>query len=66
MEDENDNAPMFSATFLEFTLPEHSAVGTSLTTIQARDRDDGTNAQITYFIPSGSPFAVDPRTGILG
>ena len=41
---------MFSASLFEFTRAEHSPVWTSVTTLQASDSDEGTNALITYSI----------------
>ena len=67
--DVNDNAPIF-----EFPSPENDTI--VLTTgrrydrkpiaqLKARDYDFGANARVTYSIEAGTPFTVDPTTGLV-
>lgn len=67
--DVNDNAPVF-----EFPSPENNTIvlttgrryeGKPVARLRARDEDFGTNARVTYSIEAGTPFAVDPTTGLL-
>ena len=51
--DSNDHAPEFGANEYEGNVFETAAVGTRVTEVYAFDRDQGTNAQITYSIVSG-------------
>ena len=53
--DVNDNAPMFSQASYPAFVPEDTPLQTVLTTIQASDRDQGANRDITYSLidPSG-------------
>ena len=67
--DVNDNAPVF-----EFPSPENSTIvlttgtryeGKPVARLIARDDDFGTNARVSYSIEAGTPFAVDPTTGLV-
>lgn len=67
--DVNDNAPVF-----EFPSPENNTIvlttgqrydGKPVARLKAHDADFGTNAKVTYSIEAGTPFAVDPTTGLL-
>ena len=49
VDDENDEAPFFSARFLEYTLPENSPVSVPLFRLNFTDKDEGTNSQIGDF-----------------
>ena len=61
--DENDNAPLFTNYFLEYTLPEDSAISSPLVRLNFTDKDQGSNAQIgEFFIPDAEAakiFSVD-------
>ena len=61
--DVNDEAPMFSSSFLEYTLPEDSSVLTPLLCFNITDSDEGSNSQIgSVFIPdtkAAQIFGVD-------
>ncbi|XP_066507640.1 protocadherin gamma-A12-like [Hoplias malabaricus] len=46
--DANDNVPVFSQSTYRVSLPENSAVGTSVVTVSARDADEGVNGEVTY------------------
>ncbi|XP_014772442.1 cadherin-87A [Octopus bimaculoides] len=63
--DINNNSPEFLLPPYEVTVKEFLPGGTSVLTVQAVDKDIGSNAQITYSIKSGSydNFDIDPRSG---
>ncbi|XP_078085442.1 cadherin-6-like isoform X1 [Mustelus asterias] len=67
--DINDNEPKFSKETYMATVPEMSAVGTSVIQVIATDADDptyGYSAQVAYSILQGQPyFSVEPKTGII-
>ncbi|XP_033631597.1 protocadherin Fat 1-like isoform X4 [Asterias rubens] len=74
--DSNDHAPEFGANEYEGNVFETAAVGTRVTEVYAFDRDQGTNAQITYSIVSvtrqdrpegniGEAFNIDPVLGTI-
>lgn len=65
---ENIHSPEFINFPLEIRVNESAALGTRLTTIQARDRDLGYNGKLVFGISGGdqdSVFRVDPDTGEL-
>ena len=61
--DVNDEAPKFSSSFLEYTLPEDSSLLTPLLCFNITDNDEGSNSQIgSAFIPdtkAAQIFGVD-------
>ncbi len=59
--DINDHRPQFIMDVIQVTLPENSSGGTSLTTLQATDSDEGINAQIQYSVhpANTSQFFID-------
>ncbi|XP_036368114.1 cadherin-23-like isoform X2 [Octopus sinensis] len=63
--DINNNRPEFLLPTYEVTVKEFLPVGTSVLSVQAVDKDIGSNALITYSIKSGSfdNFNIDSRTG---
>lgn len=64
--DENDNAPFFPHSMYHVTIKENNHAGNKITTIKARDLDDGINSKITYAFASPSEyFKIDPETGDL-
>lgn len=70
IKDANDNKPVFEANPYEVEIIESVKVGTSIIQIIARDKDYGTNAQISYdFAPEhktlSSVFAIDSHSGWL-
>lgn len=72
VEDENDNAPVFTfptALFKTVQLSGTSAnVGLTVTRVAATDPDFGTNARISYELLHGNDdglFEMDPSTGIV-
>ncbi|XP_066524895.1 protocadherin beta-15-like [Hoplias malabaricus] len=46
--DANDNAPVFSQSVYEVSLPENSPLGSALLTVSAADADEGANGKVTY------------------
>ncbi|XP_029959746.1 protocadherin gamma-A11-like isoform X22 [Salarias fasciatus] len=46
--DANDNAPVFSQTVYEATLPENSPLDTVVVIVSATDADEGVNGEVTY------------------
>ncbi|XP_038055589.1 protocadherin Fat 1-like isoform X3 [Patiria miniata] len=74
--DSNDHAPEFGASAYEGRVFETAAVGTQITQVHAYDKDQGTNAEVTYSIVSvdrqdrpqgniGEVFNIDPILGII-
>nr|XP_003477213.2 LOW QUALITY PROTEIN: protocadherin alpha-8-like [Cavia porcellus] len=67
--DVNDNAPAFHQSEYEVSILENSDIGTTLMRLNASDRDEGTNAAISYSFNSLVPpmvtdrFSIDPGTG---
>ncbi|XP_074128198.1 cadherin EGF LAG seven-pass G-type receptor 1 isoform X2 [Sminthopsis crassicaudata] len=62
--DVNDNDPVFTQPVYELRLNEDAAVGSSVLTLQARDRD--ANSVITYQLTSGNTrnrFALSSQSG---
>uniref|UniRef100_A0A8C5NKE2 Cadherin domain-containing protein n=1 Tax=Junco hyemalis TaxID=40217 RepID=A0A8C5NKE2_JUNHY len=71
VDDDNDNAPLFSSGRYEVKVPENQELGSVLLTLCATDRDAGANALVTYRITEQRPqtyspvFLVDSSTGQL-
>lgn len=69
LHDINDNEPMFSQELYLGSVPERSAIGTSVIQVTATDADDsmyGNSAKLVYSISQGHPyFSVDPNTGVI-
>ncbi|EFN76851.1 Cadherin-related tumor suppressor [Harpegnathos saltator] len=69
--DENDEAPSFSQSMINVTLPENTPPNSLVATVTAVDNDQGTNGSIAYsFHPSvardyPNTFALDVLTGQL-
>ncbi|XP_076994083.1 protocadherin alpha-8-like [Tamandua tetradactyla] len=67
--DVNDNAPSFERSEYEVRIFENSDLGTVLIKLNASDRDEGVNGEISYSFNSLLPpmvfdqFAIDPNTG---
>lgn len=62
MTDINDKNPEFVGDPYNFSVKE-GLNKTSIGFVKATDADEGINALITYFIPSGLPFSIDNETG---
>ncbi|XP_069737774.1 protocadherin-16 [Phaenicophaeus curvirostris] len=63
--DVNDNAPAFPSPSDSILLPEATAPGTTVYTLQAEDRDAGANGHVTFELVSGGDgaFAVERSSG---
>ncbi|XP_046548571.1 LOW QUALITY PROTEIN: protocadherin Fat 4-like [Haliotis rubra] len=68
LQDENDEYPVFTKSIYTPLLNENVAIGQSVETVTAIDKDSGTNGQVTYSITSGDGqayFAIDSSSGII-
>lgn len=66
--DVNDNPPLFTHEQFDASIPENSAVGTSVFKLKATDIDSGQNAVIRYKIVGGDGrdvFAVNAENGVI-
>ena len=66
--DENDNAPVFSQTTYQISIPENNAIGAYVLQVNASDRDAGRNGRLRYSLRKGavSRFVhIDTETGII-
>ncbi|KAK5602869.1 hypothetical protein CRENBAI_021522 [Crenichthys baileyi] len=66
--DANDNVPIFSQRVYKASVPENSAIGTLITTLNATDLDEGVYGEITYSFSHlsdkmGGIIEVSPLTG---
>ncbi|KAG8579365.1 hypothetical protein GDO81_010839, partial [Engystomops pustulosus] len=70
VQDANDNYPVFSQDTYKITLKEDSPVGTLVLQLNATDKDEGSNAEVTYSFShmsekASNVFIMDPDTGII-
>ncbi|XP_024919224.1 protocadherin alpha-8-like isoform X11 [Cynoglossus semilaevis] len=69
--DVNDNLPVFTKDTYTATLPENSAVGTTVIQVNATDLDDGLNGEVIYSFGRNVDdnvrklFDIDERNGII-
>uniref|UniRef100_A0A8C2FJL1 Cadherin, EGF LAG seven-pass G-type receptor 3 n=1 Tax=Cyprinus carpio TaxID=7962 RepID=A0A8C2FJL1_CYPCA len=64
--DVNDNRPEFLQKEYYVRLNEDAAVGTSVVSVTAVDRDVNKNARITYYLEDNIPqFRIDPASGAI-
>ncbi|XP_014210543.1 fat-like cadherin-related tumor suppressor homolog [Copidosoma floridanum] len=65
--DANDNDPEFEHSELEVWLDENEPAGASVARLQARDRDSGENAYVSYSIDNLArvPFDIEPFSGLV-
>ncbi|XP_068141663.1 LOW QUALITY PROTEIN: cadherin-related tumor suppressor [Drosophila tropicalis] len=66
--DENDNAPEFTQSSSEVSVPETSPIGTELMRFRASDADQGLNSQVVFSITAGNrrdTFHIDSISGSL-
>ncbi|XP_036407043.1 protocadherin Fat 1-like isoform X2 [Megalops cyprinoides] len=64
--DTNDLRPLFSPTSYSVSLPENTAIRTSITKVTATDADIGTNGEYYYsFRDWTDMFAIHPTSGII-
>ncbi|XP_066479036.1 protocadherin gamma-B4-like, partial [Tiliqua scincoides] len=66
--DTNDNPPVFTQEIYKVSLKENTPKGTSVLQVEASDKDEGTNAEITYSFASMPEtahqiFRLNPRNG---
>ncbi|XP_030621252.1 protocadherin alpha-C2 [Chanos chanos] len=67
--DTNDNAPQFSRQIYSVNISENAPAGTLVMKLNATDRDEGTNADITYYFTlytsekTQEIFALNTNTG---
>lgn len=62
--DINDKNPEFVDLPYEFAVREGEA-GSLVGTVRAVDADEGTNALVTYSLPSDVPFAINSTSGVI-
>ncbi|XP_076876271.1 protocadherin-16 [Brachyhypopomus gauderio] len=63
--DVNDEAPWFEKTEYEAQIRENEAVGATVLTVSATDRDQGTNGHVTYGGVTVDGFIISPDTGVI-
>ncbi|XP_063784911.1 protocadherin gamma-B5-like isoform X33 [Pseudophryne corroboree] len=70
--DANDNAPMFTQDMYKVTLKENIAINSTVIVLNATDRDEGINAEITYSFTKTSGdlhhtgiFSIHPINGYI-
>ncbi|KAK2849129.1 hypothetical protein Q5P01_008963 [Channa striata] len=66
--DANDNVPVFSLKVYKATVPENSAIGTLITTLNATDLDEGVYGGVTYSFSHlsdkmGGVIEINPLSG---
>nr|XP_015817127.2 protocadherin-16 [Nothobranchius furzeri] len=63
--DVNDEAPVFQQQEFEAQVTENQEPGTTVLTVAATDRDQGSNGQITYGGVTEEGFIINPVTGVI-
>uniref|UniRef100_A0A3Q1EDN5 Protocadherin-16 n=1 Tax=Acanthochromis polyacanthus TaxID=80966 RepID=A0A3Q1EDN5_9TELE len=63
--DVNDEAPVFQRAEFETQVMENQGPGTTVLTVTATDRDQGSNGQITYGGVTEEGFIINPVTGVI-
>uniref|UniRef100_X2APU3 Protocadherin-20 n=1 Tax=Capitella teleta TaxID=283909 RepID=X2APU3_CAPTE len=65
--DANDNAPQFLKLNYSRSLRENNTINMPILRVNATDRDEGKNAQITYSLSSNARdfLAIDPQSGVI-
>ncbi|KAE8614249.1 hypothetical protein XENTR_v10008070, partial [Xenopus tropicalis] len=62
--DSNDNLPVFTQEVYKVSISENIPINSTVLTVNATDRDEGTNAQIMYsFSKTSGGFNINPITG---
>ncbi|XP_071484961.1 cadherin-23-like [Diadema antillarum] len=66
VQDFNDNAPQWNQLTYEVSIQEDSAPNSFVVQVDATDRDEGTNADLTFTITNGNnlPFIIDSQGNI--
>ena len=65
LDDFNDNSPIFSRALFSASVREDAAINSTVTTVNATDRDSGTNAEIRYSLLGQAPFSIDNQSGVV-
>ncbi|XP_068129838.1 uncharacterized protein [Hyperolius riggenbachi] len=72
LKDANDNYPVFNQEIYKVTIKENIAINSTVIIVQATDKDEGSNAQITYSftktsgnVPHIGTFSVHPVEGVI-
>ncbi|XP_067898848.1 protocadherin Fat 4 [Heterodontus francisci] len=65
VQDTNDNSPSFSKAHYHSSVYEDVAIGSSVLQVTASDLDEGVNGDIMYSLDEGSPFQIEPHTGMV-
>ncbi|XP_029421607.1 protocadherin Fat 3 isoform X4 [Nannospalax galili] len=66
VEDANDNSPVFLQDGYSVNILESSSIGTEIIQVEARDRDLGSNGEVTYSVlTEARQFAINSSTGIV-
>ena len=66
--DKNDNNPIFLSSVYRSSVKENLPAGTSVVTVSAVDKDDGSNAELEYSIVDGNDgnaFQINATTGVI-
>ncbi|KAM9348127.1 protocadherin-16 [Symphorus nematophorus] len=63
--DVNDEAPVFQRAEFEAQVMENKGPGTTVLTVTATDRDQGSNGQVTYGGVTEEGFIINPVTGVI-
>ncbi|XP_049895859.1 protocadherin-16-like [Epinephelus moara] len=63
--DVNDEAPLFQRAEFEAQVMENQGPGTTVLTVTATDRDQGSNGQVTYGGVTEEGFIINPVTGVI-
>ncbi|XP_037531221.1 protocadherin alpha-8-like [Nematolebias whitei] len=69
--DVNDNVPTFAKPLYKTSLTENTALGSSVITVAATDKDEGPNAEVTYSLSSKDQdhildlFQMNEQTGLI-
>ncbi|XP_029029135.1 protocadherin-16-like [Betta splendens] len=63
--DVNDEAPMFHRAEFEAQVMENQGPGTTVLTVTAIDRDQGSNGQVMYGGVTEEGFIINPVTGVI-
>uniref|UniRef100_A0A671WKU3 Protocadherin-16 n=1 Tax=Sparus aurata TaxID=8175 RepID=A0A671WKU3_SPAAU len=63
--DVNDEAPVFQRAEFEAQVMENRGPGTTVLTVTATDRDQGSNGQVTYGGVTEEGFIINPVTGVI-
>ncbi|KAM8897984.1 protocadherin-16 [Spinachia spinachia] len=63
--DVNDEAPLFERPEFEAQVMENQGPGTTVMTVTATDRDQGSNGHVTYGGVTEEGFIINPQSGVI-